>query len=164
MPRKKAAGKAHKKLRKNQNFFHIFSIALAVSLLLDRAVKHVLLRNFFLGTSFPLLSGFLYFTFVGNSGAAFSIFPGMDALLICTSTLLLFLEVFLSWKNPSDLKLSIFSGLVAGGIASNIYDRIFYGFVIDFIDFRVWPVFNIADIFITIGAAGIAIILLRRKN
>lgn len=162
MAKKRTAKKSKKAT--GRNFFCIFSIALALSLFLDRIVKHILLRNFFFGTSFPLIGRFVYFNLTGNSGAAFSMLPGRNILLIWASVIALGAILFFSEKISKDRCLSIFVGLIAGGILGNLYDRIVYGFVVDFIDLGIWPVFNIADSCITIGAIGLAIILLRRSN
>ncbi|PIN72236.1 signal peptidase II, partial [Candidatus Woesearchaeota archaeon CG10_big_fil_rev_8_21_14_0_10_45_5] len=106
----------------------------------------------------------VYFNLTGNSGAAFSMLPGRNILLIWASVIALGAILFFSEKISKDRCLSIFVGLIAGGILGNLYDRIVYGFVVDFIDLGIWPVFNIADSCITIGAIGLAIILLRRSN
>ena len=54
-------------------------------------------------------------------------------------------------------------GLITGGAAGNILDRFLYGYVVDFIDIRVWPVFNIADCAITVGVVILAAQVLRKR-
>jgi signal peptidase II len=56
----------------------------------------------------------------------------------------------------------IFVGFVLGGTIGNLIDRIAYGFVIDFLDFRVWPIFNFADSFVTIGVIGVIVYLWKK--
>ena len=53
-------------------------------------------------------------------------------------------------------------GFILGGTIGNLIDRIAYGFVIDFLDFRIWPVFNVADSFVTIGVIGLIIYLWKK--
>jgi len=60
--------------------------------------------------------------------------------------------------------LQIFSGLILGGTLSNLIDRLLFGFVIDFLDFRIWPVFNIGDSCVCIGAVFLMIYIIKKKN
>lgn len=101
------------------------------------------------------------FPHVLNSGGAFGIFPGQTAFLILLSFVILFLFLFLKPKNPITL-LPI--SLILGGGFSNLVDRIRQGYVVDFIDLKIWPsltwlspsltrwpAFNFADAAIVVG-------------
>ncbi|MDR1684165.1 MAG: signal peptidase II [Elusimicrobiota bacterium] len=105
---------------------------------------------------------FFRLSYVENTGAAFGIFQnGNTALAILSAAILVFLiasrKEFLKLGGPARYAL-IF--IIAGAI-SNLYDRMALGFVVDYFDFIVWPVFNIADSFITTGAVilGLLVIL-----
>lgn len=100
---------------------------------------------------------FFRFDYLENTGAAFSIGFGRNTFFIFLSSALLCVLLYLqsAWKNKS-LWLQIGLVLVAGGAIGNLYDRIAYHYVVDFLDFRVWPVFNVADSCVSIGACCLA--------
>lgn len=100
---------------------------------------------------------FLDLTYVENTGAAFGIGFSRNGLFTVVSLALLGVLFYLqrAWGRRNAW---IQAGLVlvAGGAIGNLYDRIAYGFVVDFLDFRVWPVFNVADSCVTVGACALA--------
>lgn len=111
-----------------------------------------------------VVPGILWFNLARNPGAAFSLLPGGRPLFIAMSVLLLGVGF---WA-PFALNLRRFSlghlglGLLVGGGAGNLIDRVFRdGLVVDFIDFRFWPIFNIADIGIVSGTILILWFLVR---
>lgn len=119
----------------------LYTKALAVSKLKDASV--------------PLINDVLHFTYVQNTGAAFGIFKNGNVFFIIASILILAaIAVFLIKCKPSQGMVKIAAGLIVGGALGNLFDRIFRGFVVDFIDFRLinYPVFNIADCCIVCGA------------
>ncbi len=138
-------------------FGGILSIASAV-LLLDRLSKMWVVRHFVLEESRPITSWF-YLTYVQNTGSAFGFFQGNNKALLILALLILVALLYgargLSERGGFWGALGV--ALVLGGALGNIYDRIQYGRVIDFLDFRLWPVFNIADSAITVGTACIVI-------
>jgi len=100
-------------------------------------------------------------TLVHNSGIAFGLFKDQGIVFIIIPIIAIILLVFNIYyyrNNDEALPRSyiVAFSLILGGAIGNLFDRIVYGYVIDFIDFRVWPVFNIADSAITIGAVIIA--------
>jgi signal peptidase II len=103
-------------------------------------------------------------TYVQNNGAAFSILSGNVFLLIIISFIILYLIYMYVLKDQKNEFLSI---LLIGGIISNLVDRIIRGYVIDFIDIKIFnynfPVFNIADICIVIGTIFLIIKILKEK-
>jgi signal peptidase II len=141
-------------------FGGIMMIAGAV-LLLDRLTKAWIRHHFQLGESRPVTSWF-YITFVQNTGTAFGFFEGNNKALLILAFLILAALLYgargLSEHGGFWSALGV--ALVLGGAIGNVMDRIHYGQVIDFLDFRVWPVFNLADSAITIGTASIIIGLL----
>ena len=123
---------------------------------IDQIIKLLIGFNFELNTSFVVIKDFFSISNVHNYGAAFSILYGNRIFLTIISIIaLLFVYYFmLKNKNLSKLDVSIYS-LLIGGILGNLFDRIIYGYVVDFFDFKFFgydfPVFNIADICIVIS-------------
>ena len=108
--------------------------------------------------TFPIIEGVFHFTYVENTGAAFSLLRDRTYILLLISTVLVIFMGYLWFKEirNSDfffLKLGVIM-IIAGGIG-NIIDRIRLGYVVDFLDFRMinFPVFNIADCYVTVGVA-----------
>ena len=127
----------------------------------DQASKLWVVANFDLYESKALLPS-LNFTYVHNTGAAFSFLSSAGGwqrwffvaiALIASITL----TVWLSRLKPSERWMAATLSLILGGAIGNLFDRISYGYVIDFIDVYYqanhWPVFNIADCAISIGVA-----------
>ncbi len=110
------------------------------------------------GQSLPVIEGFFHFTYVRNTGAAFGLMPGQQTLFIVTTVLVLFAIALYWWRTrPNSLVLTLALGMVVGGAIGNLIDRTVFGRVTDFFDFLVFPVFNIADIGIVVGAGGLFI-------
>ncbi|MEI8345794.1 MAG: signal peptidase II, partial [Candidatus Omnitrophota bacterium] len=116
------------------------------------------------GQSVPVLSPVLYFSRVENTGAAFGILKNYPALPAIISVLFLSLFFYRAMSRKTGAARSVVAlggsvlsergwTLIAAGAAGNLLDRLFLGRVVDFIDFRVWPVFNVADSLICVGAA-----------
>jgi len=117
----------------------------------DSAIKTYLRINLPL-KSIPVIKNIFHITVVKNSGAAFGIMQGQTPLLICIGLIFLLIFFFLVRKeNKKNLLFLITYGLILGGAVSNLCDRIFLGFVVDYLDFRIWPVFNLSDSCITVG-------------
>ena len=113
------------------------------------------------GESLPVIRNVLHMTLVHNTGIAFGLFKGQDLVFIFVpiiAIVLLGYNIYYYKYNNENLSRPyiIAISLILGGAIGNLVDRIYCGYVIDFIDFRVWPVFNIADSAITIGAVIIA--------
>lgn len=118
----------------------------------DRLSKIILLKNFREGEGRPLLGGVLRLTRVNNSGAAFGMLRGHgDFLILFSMGCILALTFYLlRCKNIAAIRLWAWA-LMLGGALGNLYDRVRYGYVVDFLDFRVWPVFNLADSCVSVG-------------
>jgi signal peptidase II len=100
------------------------------------------------------IAPFFRLTYVENTGAAFGSFQGGNRLLACASVIIL--ALLFKWrgecsKGGAPARYGII--FIIGGALGNLYDRIVLGFVIDYFDFIIWPVFNAADSFICAGAA-----------
>ena len=131
---------------------------------LDRVTKIAAAGNLSYGQSIKILPNIFHFTFVLNNGTAFGLLRGQNAALALLSILAITLIIFYLLKHKDlSLVVSLALGLILGGALGNLFDRVRFGYVIDFLDFRVWPVFNIADSAITIGAVILAWNILRRS-
>ena len=129
----------------------IFIIVTAI-LALDQFTKFLASKNLFLNQSIPVISQVFHFTLIHNKGAAFGILKERVPLFIIASTLAIILLYLNIKKHRKTSLYSISLGLILSGALGNLIDRLFLGYVIDFLDFRIWPVFNIADSAITVGA------------
>jgi signal peptidase II len=101
---------------------------------------------------------------VHNRGAAFGILKNQLFLFILSSIFAIILIYFNLKKSRNKNKLSLNNlalGLILSGAIGNLIDRLLLGYVVDFLDFRVWPVFNVADSAITVGAVLLAWSLLK---
>jgi signal peptidase II len=108
-----------------------------------------------------VIPGILDFRYVENTGAAFGIFQDSTTALIFVSIGVVVLLAVVFWKLILYSKLLAFAfGLQFGGAIGNLIDRIRLGYVVDFVDGPVFPVFNVADAGITVGVTILAIVLL----
>lgn len=128
---------------------------------LDRITKLFFSGLLGLGESLPLVPRILHATLVHNTGIAFGLFRDQGIVFIIIPVIAMVLLVFnIYYYRQNNEVLNrcyvIAFSMILGGAMGNLFDRIMYGYVIDFIDFRIWPVFNIADSAITIGAVIIA--------
>ncbi|MDR3348154.1 MAG: signal peptidase II [Acidaminococcales bacterium] len=117
------------------------------------------------GMSVPVIDGVFHITYVLNPGAAFGLLPNQRALFVAAAVALLALLLGLRKhikKQPPCILAG--AGLIAGGALGNLIDRINTGEVVDFLDFRVWPVFNVADAAICIGAGCILWNMMKNKK
>src|SRR5580700_2953456 len=148
-------------------------IALIV-LLLDRWTKHVVAQRIRLYSHVQVIPGFFQLTHTENTGAAFSLFadspaPWKTALLIAFSAIALIVVVALLWKNNhAHGTTGVGLSLIMGGALGNLWDRVVRGRVVDFLLVYVkqyqWPVFNIADSAIVVGAGLLIVEILFVKS
>jgi signal peptidase II len=131
-----------------------FWLSLAVVVALDQVTKRVVSTTFAPGESRIIVPHLLWFTYVQNHAGAFGMFGSNAALLIVLAVAVLGMFWFSFRDSATRSRLvRIAFGAIAGGAIGNIADRLHYGYVVDFIDLRWWPVFNVADSCITIGVA-----------
>lgn len=127
---------------------------------LDQYTKYLVVSNLALGESVPLLENVFHLTYVNNYGAAFSLLQNKQIFLIvftAAAMVLMLLYMIAQRKKVSGWILFALSLIVGGGIG-NLIDRILNGYVVDFLDFRLWsPVFNVADIGVTCGCIALAL-------
>ena len=130
----------------------------------DRISKYFVLK-FILRDSFNICS-FLDFVYVENTGVAFGMFPNANSFFIVfTIILLIMIMIFRRKLAPYGPIAAIGIAMVVGGALGNLYDRIVYGYVVDFVSVSFFPaVFNIADSSISIGAILVAFKLHKRES
>lgn len=134
--------------------FVLFLIAL-VSVTLDRYTKHLVRTHLPLRQSWnpiPWLDPIFTFTHIRNTGAAFGLFANMNIVFVFIAlAVIVVIIIYYRQLATASWVLQVALGLQLGGAVGNMIDRILYGYVTDFIDFRVWPVFNLADASIVMG-------------
>ena len=119
---------------------------------LDQSSKYFIRSKLHLNQSIPLIQNFLHFTYITNTGSAFGLFKGLNlAFILISIAVIIFILYFLRTINNNKTLWIFPTGLLLGGTTGNLIDRLFYGAVTDFIDFRIWPVFNIADSAISVS-------------
>lgn len=125
-------------------------VAIAV-FVLDAVTKNLVAASVSFGTEVPVVGRFVAITNVRNSGAAFGLVPaGAGVFMVASIVVAIALVVYVA-RTPVSLWGGAVLGLILGGTIGNGFDRIFYGFVTDFINVHFWPVFNVADSAISIG-------------
>jgi signal peptidase II len=117
----------------------------------DQVTKHVVSSNLNLGEGLHVVGPFSI-RHVQNSGIAFGLFSNATpAVIVVTTIAVAWMLVYFARSGARHPVLPVALGLVIGGSISNLADRVRLGFVTDFLDFRYWPAFNLADSFIVIG-------------
>ena len=124
------------------------------TLVLDQLTKYIIINQFSLHQSIPIIEDIFHFTYVQNPGAAFGILKGQTTFFIIVTIIAVVGIIYLyNELEETGFLLYLALGLALGGIFGNLIDRIRFGYVIDFLDFRIWPVFNIADSAIVVAVA-----------
>ena len=145
----------------------LLCLAALVVFLLDRWSKAVVLAHFVPSESREAIPHLLWWTYVQNTHGAFGMFGNSPALLVVLALIVLgvFAYAFRDAVKHSNLVRVAF-GMIVGGAAGNILDRLQHHSVVDFIDFKtIWPnVFNVADACITVGVALLVIAQLRGER
>lgn len=142
-------------------------LVLALVVALDQLTKHLIRTNLGLSESIPE-HGFFRLVHTQNTGAAFGIFEDATPFLIATSVIAL---GFLAWLALShrvafleDIWGRLALGLAAGGTLGNLIDRVYYGYVTDFIGAGSFPAFNVADASVVTGMGLLAFLYLRAEH
>ena len=138
-------------------------VVLLTIFLLDQLSKFLILKTLSFGDSVPVIPRIFHLTLVRNTGIAFGLLQGWSHLLVwmnlgLLSAFLLLIVLRRFFKKPL---LQIGVGMIAGGGLGNLLDRFRFGYIVDFLDFRIWPVFNLADSAICIGTFLLLLALFR---
>ena len=127
-----------------------------ISILIDQISKFIIVSNFSISSSITVIPSFFSIMFVKNTGAAWGIFSNGTLILAIASIIFLLFAIKYIYELKTISKLSVFTyATLIGGIIGNLIDRLFRGYVVDFLSFNIFgysfPVFNIADIFIVVS-------------
>lgn len=127
----------------------------AIIIILDQMTKLMIRTYMYVGESIPIIEDFFHITYVKNYGAAFSMLSGERVLLVAIPIVVVVgtLWYFHHHRDKHWTFYTAWSMIIAGGIG-NLIDRIYFGWVTDMLDFSIFPpVFNVADIGVTLGCA-----------
>ena len=142
-------------MRKKMIRLRSFWLVAIIGIILDQLTKYIVVQKFpELGDTFPIWQDVFHFTYVINTGAAFSFFRGQVDILRWVSLFVSIVLIAFVWHSPKISQLEQFGyGFILAGAIGNGIDRFLFGYVVDFLDFRLinFPVFNIADVAINIG-------------
>lgn len=138
-------------------YFYAF---LLITLLLDQVIKTQVAAKLVLGQSVPLIGNLVKLTYVRNTGAAFSLFVGFSSYLAVIGLVVTAIVVYFHFKiSRRDYFTQTALAFILGGSLGNLFDRILRGYVVDYLDFGFWPVFNLADTMINVGVFMILIVI-----
>lgn len=131
----------------------LYIVLVWFAIILDQMAKALTVASVPLGGSTPVLEGIFHITHIQNTGAAFSLLQDYKWLLILLPSVFMAVGVIYFFRHRNDKRRVLMMGislLLAGGIG-NLIDRVRLGYVVDMFDFRVFPIFNVADICVCIG-------------
>ena len=131
-----------------------FLLVALLVIIFDQLTKYYVVSNFYLGESVPLIENIFHWTYILNPGAAFGMFEGSRWFFVVIAIgVLVGIWYMKDEINEGGWMMQYGAALFGGGAIGNLIDRARSGLVIDFFDFRIWPVFNVADIAICVGVA-----------
>ena len=131
-----------------------FVIVALLVVIFDQLTKYYVVENFYLGESVPVVENIFHWTYILNPGAAFGMLEGSRWFFVVIAVGVLGGIWYMKDEiNEGGWMMQYGAALFGGGAIGNLIDRARSGLVIDFFDFRIWPVFNVADIAICVGVA-----------
>ena len=131
-----------------------FLLVALLVIIFDQLTKYYVVSNFYLGESVPVIENIFHWTYILNPGAAFGMFEGSRWFFVVIAIgVLVGIWYMKDEINEGGWMMQYGAALFGGGAIGNLIDRARRGLVIDFFDFRIWPVFNVADIAICVGVA-----------
>ena len=137
-------------------------------MIIDQVSKSLIETFFKLNESVEVIHDFFFITVVHNTGGAWSIFSNHSYLFILASVVAIILLIKFMFHFKNNLRNSIAFASLFGGIFSNLADRIFLGYVRDFLDFKIfgydYPIFNVADIAIVGGVILLVIAIIKGED
>lgn len=136
-------------------------VVAAVVFLIDRLLKVAVQATMFTGQSTTVVPGVLHLTYIRNAGGAFGILAGSPLILLIGSLAAVAVVLWLLLTGPPSRVGTLACGLVLGGAAGNLADRLLSGEVTDYIDILIWPIFNAADVAIVVGVILLLLCALR---
>ena len=145
--------------------FFIFFIGLGVSIGLDQFTKHLAVAHLKGQKPFVLIKGVFEFYYSENRGAAFGMLQGRQGFFFLIAAAVILVVLWAVYRMPEGkrylpLMCSLF--LLVSGAVGNMIDRLTQKYVVDFLYFKLidFPIFNVADCYVTVGAILLAILIL----
>jgi len=134
-----------------------FIFIIVIAFILDQVSKILVMNNLKINGSIDVIKNFFRITYSHNDGAAFGMFGGKTIFIVVVSILVLAYLLFeLFYHKKRNLLVDISTSLIVGGLLGNLFDRLYFGYVRDFLDFKIFnydfAIFNLADTFIVVGA------------
>ncbi|MBP2626426.1 MAG: Lipoprotein signal peptidase [Firmicutes bacterium] len=131
----------------------MYTLLLALFIVgIDQLSKFYIQTHMVLGMSIPVMQDIFHITYILNPGAAFGLFEHQTIFFVIIAIGMVVAAIYFYPRIPKQYRLLRFgTGLIVGGAMGNVIDRIKTGYVVDFFDFRIWPIFNIADVGIVCG-------------
>jgi signal peptidase II len=136
----------------------LFALTLALAVfVVDQGIKAIVEGSMRVGESITLITGFLSLTYIKNDGGAFGILGGSQLILLVGSTVAVVVVLWMLLSGRPSTLTMLGCGLILGGAAGNLLDRLSSGEVTDYVHFSFWYIFNAADAAIV---AGVGLLLL----
>jgi signal peptidase II len=135
----------------------------------DQISKLAILKRLHQNDSIPVINNIFHITLVYNTGSAFGAFRDHNWILSYISVFAIVMILYMLVRRPrfsAKVYLRLWQGallFILCGASGNLIDRVRLGYVVDFLDFRFWPVFNLADSFITCGVFVLLFLLFNKK-
>lgn len=151
--------------RKKKIILLLDLISIIVLILLDQYTKHLAVIHLKDKAAFNIINGVLELNYLENKGAAFGMLQNQKVFFIFVAIVILSVIAYVLFKTPDKSKytiLHILLSLIAAGAIGNMIDRIRYDYVVDFIYFVLinFPIFNVADIYVSVSTVILIILLL----
>lgn len=133
---------------------------------IDRLAKILVQTNFMPGETLKVIPKIFHLTYVQNPGAAFGLMAGQTWIFVLTAVLVVGGVIYGQFRIPRRERLTRLAlGMIGGGALGNLYDRLVFTYVVDYLDFQIWPyVFNFADSMIVIGVGLLILALLKEEK
>ena len=143
----------------------MFYLIVIIWLVLDQVSKYYVMNHFAIGESVSVIQNVFHLTYIINRGAAFGMLANQRWFFLVVAFILIIVYAIYHKKvNRGPISLRIGSALLISGAIGNGIDRYVLHGVVDFFDFRIWPIFNVADIGICVGVACVIYHLLRNEH
>jgi signal peptidase II len=140
----------------------LWAVAIAVAVfVVDQGIKSLVENSMRVGESISLVPGFLDLTYIKNDGGAFGILGGSRLLLLAGSAVAVVVVLWMLFSGRPTRLATIGCGLILGGAAGNLLDRLGSGEVTDYVHFSFWYIFNAADAAIVVGVGLLLLSALR---
>ena len=150
-------------MTRRRSLLSAFALAVVV-FVVDQGIKSVVEDTMRLGQSIRLVPGFLSLTYIKNDGGAFGILGGSQVLLLFGSAVAVVVVLWMLFSGKPSRPATVGCGLIMGGAAGNLLDRLSTGEVTDYVHFSFWYIFNAADTAIVIGVGLLFLSALRSPD